>query len=43
MIIPFHVLIHLTQKIKEDCTMEKYIYDNNNFGMNCRAITTSPV
>ena len=25
-----HVLIHLTQNIKEDYTMEKYIYNNNN-------------
>ena len=27
---PSHVLIHLTQNIKEDYTMEKYIYNNNN-------------
>lgn len=25
-----HVLIHLNQNLKEDYTMEKYIYDNNN-------------
>ena len=30
MVIPSHVLIHLTQNIKEDYTMEKYIYNNNN-------------
>ena len=30
MVIPSHVLIHLNQIIKEDYTMEKYIYDNNN-------------
>ena len=28
--MPTHVLIHLTQNIKEDYTMEKYIYNNNN-------------
>ena len=37
-----HVLIHLTQNIKEDYTMEKYIYNNNTaFGMNCKEIITS--
>jgi len=30
MVISSHVLIHLTQNIKEDYTMEKYIYNNNN-------------
>ena len=30
MVIPSHVLIYLTQNIKEDYTMEKYIYNNNN-------------
>ena len=30
MVIPSHVLIHITQNIKEDYTMEKYIYNNNN-------------
>ena len=30
MVIPSHVLIHLTQNIKEDYTMEKYIYNNTN-------------
>ena len=30
MVIPSHVLIHLTQNIKEDYTTEKYIYNNNN-------------
>ena len=30
MAISSHVLIHLTQNIKKDYTMEKYIYNNNN-------------
>ena len=30
MVISSHALIHLTQNIKEDYTMEKYIYNNNN-------------
>lgn len=30
MVIPSHVLIYLAQNIKEDYTMEKYIYNNNN-------------
>lgn len=30
MVIPSHVLIHLTQNFKEDYAMEKYIYNNNN-------------
>ena len=32
MVIPSHVLIYLTQNIKEDYTMEKYIY-NNDIGL----------
>ena len=30
MVIPSHVLIHLTQNIKEDYTMEKYYYNSEN-------------
>ena len=30
MVIPSHVLIYLTQNIKEDYTMEKYIYNIRN-------------